>query len=139
MKKYLFNKIEITQTYTFPYTISEDVFNGFINLFKDNSAIHIDQKYAVSHGFEGKVMHGAILNGFISHFIGCVFPGNNSMILSLDIKYHKPVYLNEMLELRMEVIQRVESLKVIVLSFEFMSNIKVIKSTGKLRIVLRDD
>ena len=84
-------------------------------------------------------MHGAILNGFISHFIGCVFPGNNSMILSLDIKYHKPFYLNEMLELRMEVIQKVVSLKVIVLSFEFISNMKISKSTGKLQVLLRDD
>ena len=84
-------------------------------------------------------MHGAILNGFISHFIGCIFPGNNSMILSTEIGFQKPVYLNEVLELNIKVIQKVETLKILVLSFKFTSKNQDSKSIGKIKVLLRDE
>ena len=40
-------------------------------------------------------MYGNILNAFVSHFVGMLLPLKEVMILSQDISYHLPVYMND--------------------------------------------
>ena len=44
-------------------------------------------------------MYGNILNAFISHFVGKLLPYREVMIQSQDINFHKPVYLNDDIQL----------------------------------------
>ena len=46
------------------FTVSDDVHQKFIELFKDRNPLHVDASFAESKGFKGRVMHGNILNGF---------------------------------------------------------------------------
>ena len=57
------------------YVISADVYQQFLQAFGDISPLHVDEQFARDRGFPGKVMHGTILNGFLSHFIGVRLPG----------------------------------------------------------------
>jgi len=84
------------------YAVPEHVYHGFIELFDDKNPLHTSEEFAKSKGFPGRVMHGNILNGFISHFIGECLPLKNVIIQSQDIKYHNPVFINDRLELQAE-------------------------------------
>ena len=57
-------------TFTNSFVISEQIYNKFVELFGDRNPLHTDASFAVSQGFRDKVMHGNILNGFLSFFIG---------------------------------------------------------------------
>ena len=82
---YKFEDINEGMTLEGHYTITASVYEGFISTFKDLSPIHIDLTYALAQGFSGLVMHGAILNGFISHFLGMQFPGRTGLLLSTSL------------------------------------------------------
>ena len=69
------------------YKVDETIYLGFVNLFKDNNPLHIDEHFAQQKGFKTKVMHGNILNGFISHFIGECLPTKEVIIHTQEIKY----------------------------------------------------
>ena len=56
------------------YTITSEVYEGFLRVFGDRSQLHVDSVYAKACAFTDVLMHGAILNGFISNFVGMVFP-----------------------------------------------------------------
>jgi 3-hydroxybutyryl-CoA dehydratase len=102
------------------YFISKALYDGFLEHFKDTNPLHVDKKYAARHGFNGEVMHGAILNGFLSHFIGTIFPGKSSVLLSVDIRFLKPNYLEDTLVLHSTVTQIVVTQQAaIVLDFTF--------------------
>ena len=103
------------------YLIGSPVYEGFLALFHDTSPIHIDTAFAQARGFNGCVMHGAILNGFLSHFIGVRFPGRNSLLLTVDIRYLAPSFLGDKIEIRAEVEQRVESQRILVLAILFQN------------------
>lgn len=103
------------------YTVSSTEYEGFLRLFGDASPLHIDSGYAEVCGFEGKLMHGAILNGFVSHFIGMVFPGGRSLELSVDIRFLQPVYLGDRLRLEGTVAQKLEIHQVVVLHLKFQN------------------
>lgn len=118
------------------YDVNETVYAGFINLFQDNNPLHTNEKFAQKKGFKTKVMHGNILNGFISHFIGECLPQKNVIIHTQEIWYYKPVYLNDTLKLIVEVDDYFESVKKIefIYLFKNQDNIRVAK--GRLSIGL---
>jgi 3-oxoacyl-[acyl-carrier protein] reductase len=98
------------------YEITEDIYAQFLSAFGDLSPLHVDEAYAVAAGFRHRVMHGAIVNGFVSHFVGMVFPGRRSLLLSVDLRYGAPSYLGDRLLLRMTVDRLVESQRVLLLN-----------------------
>ena len=65
---------KIGDTFNEEFHVSDEIYAGFIQLFKDKNPLHTDQEIAIKKGFKGMVMHGNILNGFLSYFIGECLP-----------------------------------------------------------------
>jgi 3-hydroxybutyryl-CoA dehydratase len=118
------------------YKVSEAVYLGFISVFGDNNPLHTNELFAKKKGFKSKVMHGNILNGFISHFVGECLPTKNVIIHSQEIKYSKPVYLNDNLTLIVEIEDFFESVQTYELKFYFENQDKQKVAKGKLTIGL---
>lgn len=122
------------------YVVSEAVYEHFLAAFDDRSPIHVDEAYAHSRGLPGRVMHGAILNGFLSHFVGMHFPGKSSLLLAVDLRYGQPFLLGETLRLEARVAQRVESQRVIVLHLTFTNLTRGgITARGKAQVQLAEE
>ncbi|MCC6690546.1 MAG: hypothetical protein IT235_03350, partial [Bacteroidia bacterium] len=77
-------------TFSASFTIDNKIYTGFIDIFDDTNFLHTNSSYAQKAGFKDKVMHGAILNGFLSHFIGMSLPVKNIFLHSVQIDYKKP-------------------------------------------------
>jgi 3-hydroxybutyryl-CoA dehydratase len=120
--------------YTKEFFISQDIYNGFINLFRDENPLHVNNTFAQEKGFDGKVMHGNILNGFVSYFIGECLPLKNVIIQTQEIKYMKPVYLNDQLIFHAEVEDVFESVRTVEFKFYFEKINKVKVARGKIQI-----
>lgn len=97
------------------YRISPEIYESFLAMFADYSPIHVDDNLARRSGFTGKIMHGAILNGFLSHLVGMVIPGSRALLLSVEMRYLQPCYLDDALEFTATVSQRLESQSALVL------------------------
>ncbi len=117
--QFTFEDLRVGTRFQRQYVISADVYQRFLDLFGDASPLHVDDQVAMSSGFPAKLMHGAILNGFISNFVGMNFPGRRSLELGVEIRYRKPAYLDDVLELEAVVKQRLESRRVVLLEFVF--------------------
>lgn len=81
------------------YKVTPDVYYGFQRCSNDYNPLHTDELFAKRKGFDNCVMYGNILNGFISHFVGMLLPTRDVMIQSQDINFHKPVFLNDEIQL----------------------------------------
>jgi acyl dehydratase len=120
------------------YVITSVVYEHFLSAFKDRNPLHIDEHYARSAGFSGVVMHGAILNGFVSHFVGMVFPGANSLLLSMELRYSHPSYLGDSLRLEALVAQKLEAKSVVVLHLRILNQTRgVTAATGTANVKVR--
>jgi len=64
-------------------------------------------------------MYGNILNAFISHFVGMLLPSREVMIQSQDINFHKPVYLNDEIQLEARIEQVSEAVNIIIYKLKF--------------------
>jgi acyl dehydratase len=133
----LYEAIAEGQTQRSSYLISEPIYKVFLELFEDTNPLHHDCEYAKAGGFEQPVMHGAILNGFLSNFVGMEFPGSGSLILSVHINYLKPTFIGDTIEIEAKVTHKLDSRRVIEMSVAFTStNREIVVARAKVNVAL---
>ena len=116
------------------FKVSQNIHEGFMELFRDNNLLHSNEDFAKSKGFHSRVMHGNILNGFLSFLIGECLPIKEVIIHSQNIQYKQPVYLNDELLLEATVIDIHESVNTIEFSFRFTNLEHKVVAKGNFQI-----
>jgi 3-hydroxybutyryl-CoA dehydratase len=118
------------------FKVSDEVYENFIQISNDRNPLHTDEYFAKTKGFEGKVMHGNILNTFLSYFIGECLPTKNVIIHSQDIQFKNPVYLGNELNFFAEVSDVFESVNTVEFKFNFKNSTDKTVAKGKIQIGL---
>ena len=134
---FTYEDLQVGTRFQQQYVITQDVYQRFLDLFGDASPLHVDDAVAVSCGFSAKLMHGAILNGFISNFVGMNFPGKRTMELGVEIRFIQPTYVGDVLTLDAVVKERLESRQVAVLQYRFLRETKPVAS-GRVSLMIFD-
>ena len=125
---------KLTDAFEELFIVNKETYKGFINVFRDENPLHTDRQFAIDKGFEGVVMHGNILNGFLSYFIGERLPTKNVIIHSQEIQFKNAVYLNDELQFNAEVIGMYESVNAVEFKYKFKNKNAKIVAKGKFQI-----
>ena len=121
------------QSFEEKFLITPEVYESFKNTFMDFNALHTDDVYARSKGFKQRVMHGNILCGFLSCFVGELLPIKNTIIHSTQITYKKPCYLNDEVILIAHLAEVYESVSTYLFKFKFLVDGEV-KASGVIQV-----
>lgn len=116
------------------FLVSDAVYQQFIQLFDDKNPLHTDSGFAQSKGFADKVMHGNILNGFVSYFVGEMLPIKNVIIQTQEIKFSLPVYANQTLKFVAEIVEIYESVNAVEIKYQFENPQGKKVAKGKVQI-----
>ncbi len=116
------------------YRVSDSVYQGFIRSFQDRNPLHTQADYAHEKGFRDVVMHGNILNGFLSHFVGECLPTREVILHTQQIQFTHPVYRNDNLRLVAEVEDYHESVRVAEFRYYFVNQLEQKVARGKLTL-----
>jgi acyl dehydratase len=126
------------QTHDHDYVITPAVYDNFLVAFADHSPLHMDAAHARAAGFADRVMHGGILHGFVSHFVGMIFPGAGSLLLSSELRFQKPNYLGDQLRLTAKLAQKLDVQQVIVLHLAFFNQTQNhLAASGRVQVQVR--
>ncbi|AMR34075.1 hypothetical protein A0256_22815 [Mucilaginibacter sp. PAMC 26640] len=129
----MFN-FEINDTFEKTFAVTAAVYEGFIDIFNDRNPLHTDDDFARSFGFKGRVMHGNILNGFLSVFVGECLPDKKVIIHDQVIQFRNPVYLNDVLAFTATVTNIYEAVKAVEFKYQFKNCDAKIVAKGKIQI-----
>ena len=124
----------LNKEYVIEYKLDNNLYENFRDIFRDFNPLHTNELYAIEKGFKGVVMHGNILNGFLSNFIGENFGLSNTIIHSQSIVFLKPVYLNSLLKLEAKITEVYESVNTCLIKYAFINEEGIKVSKGKLQI-----
>lgn len=95
----------------FSKTISESDVYLFAGITGDMNSVHINDLEA-EQSFAGKrIVHGALLSGFISGVIGMQLPGPGTIYMEQDSKYLKPVFIGDTIRTVVEIIEIINEKK----------------------------
>jgi 3-hydroxybutyryl-CoA dehydratase len=76
---------------TFSKTITEADIVLFAGVSGDNNALHINQEYAETTPFEGRIAHGMLTASVISAAVANKLPGPGAIYMSQSLKFRAPV------------------------------------------------
>jgi 3-hydroxybutyryl-CoA dehydratase len=88
---------------TFAKTITEADINAYANLTGDFNPLHIDEEYAQTTRFGGRIAHGMLIVGLVSTVLGTKLPGPGAIYVSQQIKFLNPVRIGDTITAVVEV------------------------------------
>jgi len=98
--------------------VSQAMSDAFRELSGDDAPLHTDENFARAHGFEGRLVHGALVVSLLSRVIGTRFPGPGCLWLKCDVSFRNPCYAPSVLRFHGAVVQQSEATGSIALTFD---------------------
>jgi 3-hydroxybutyryl-CoA dehydratase len=77
------------------YTVTDEVIRKFADVSGDDNPVHLDEDFAATTQFGGRIAHGMLSAGFISAVIGTKLPGPGSIYLSQSLRFRRPVKIGD--------------------------------------------
>ena len=83
---------------SFTKTLTDADITMFVGVSGDNNAVHIDDEFAASTPFKGRIAHGILTASFISAAIANRLPGPGVIYLGQNLKFKAPVRPGDTIE-----------------------------------------
>jgi 3-hydroxybutyryl-CoA dehydratase len=108
---YWFEELKPGMSASFAKTVTEADIQAFAGLSGDFNPVHVNEEFAVTTMFKGRVAHGMLSAAFISTVFGMKLPGPGCIYVSQALKFKAPVRIGDTVTARVEVIGTVPEKK----------------------------
>ena len=137
MNEYKWDDLYVKQKESFSIKISSEMMSKFLDITDDVNPLHNNKDFALNYGFKDKVVYGMLTASFISTLAGVYLPGKNCLIQSVETKFLKPVYINDVIELIGEIKEKHDSVKQLCIAITMINqnSEKVLKGILKAGIL----
>ena len=136
MNDYSLQELRIGLKEQFEVTMTEDILKSFQVITGDDNPLHSDIDYAESKGFPGRVVYGMLSASFLSTLAGVYLPGKKSLIHNVNVNFHKPVFIGDVLIVAGEVREKDERFGLIKLKIEICNQDNTRLVSGSMQIGL---
>lgn len=89
-------------------TVSEQDVVDFARVSGDYNPLHMDEAYAQTTQFKGRIAHGALSASYISAILGNDLPGPGAVFMELNLKFVRPVRIGDTVTSSAEVTELIE-------------------------------
>lgn len=88
---YYFEDLTVGMTASLTKTISQEDIDMFATVTGDRNPVHIDEEWAQTTRFKGRIAHGVLTAGLISAVMGTRLPGPGNIYLKQTLEFQAPV------------------------------------------------
>lgn len=103
-----FADLAVGMTVSIENTVKEQDVVDFARVSGDYNPLHMDEEYAKTTQFKGRIAHGALSASYISAILGNDLPGPGAVFMELNLKFVRPVRIGDKVVSTAEVIEMVE-------------------------------
>ena len=129
MESKTYDDLEVGSTGSFTKTLTENDIIMFAASSGDVNPVHLDDEYAKSTRFKGKIAHGMWSAGLISACLATVMPGPGTVYLGQNLSFRLPVKIGDTLTVSLTVKEKLEEKKFLVI------DCKVVNQDDKLVVM----
>jgi acyl dehydratase len=97
--------IEVGQTAEIARVFDKEIILAYAKLTGDFNPVHFDENYAKGTIFKKPIVHGPLVLTLITTLFANELPGPGSIYLSHDVRYFKPVYYNDTITAKVEIVE----------------------------------
>ena len=99
-----FDELVVGQTATHTHTVTEEDILLFARVSGDVNPIHLDEEYAATTEFGGRIAHGMFTGALISAALALNLPGPGSVYMGQTLKFLAPVRPGDMVYAEVKVV-----------------------------------
>ena len=129
--------VEVGTTYRESRTFDAATMTRFIGFTEDRAGIHTDKDHSEGMGFEDLVVHGFLLSTPFSRILGMELPGEQTVIGSMELNFHEPVYKGDTVEYTAEVTRILKPLGAVLLALTIVKDDGTVCVKGKANCVFK--
>jgi 3-hydroxybutyryl-CoA dehydratase len=100
---YCIEDIFVGMTGAYAKTVTEADVVLFSGISGDTNPVHLNEDYARSTHFKGRIAHGMLSAGFISAVLGTRLPGPGAIYVSQNLRFKAPVRIGDTVTARVTV------------------------------------
>jgi 3-hydroxybutyryl-CoA dehydratase len=126
------------QTASLTRTVTAEDVERFAEASGDNNPVHLDEAFAAKSRFGKRIAHGMLSAGYISALLGTKFPGQGSIYLSQTLKFSRPVYIGDTIEVRARVTAYRADKKILTLATEAVNQNGETVTSGEAVVLVSD-
>jgi len=97
--------LQLGQSASYTKTITNKDVLLFAEVSGDDNPVHVNEEYALTTMFKGRIVHGALVASLFSKVLGTDLPGNGTIYLGQESRFMKPVRLNETITATVPVVE----------------------------------
>lgn len=134
MKALRFDEISVGDRESILVRVSAESLAAFAALSGDVNPLHVDDEFARERGFPGPVAHGLLVASFFSRLVGTMLPGRDCLLQQVRFDFKAPVTAGEALIFSVEVVQKVEAVKALVLDARATGEEGLVRVVGRIQV-----
>lgn len=95
MKGKTIYELKTGDTASFAKTITDTDVKMFAGTTGDFNPVHINKEFAKDTRFKDRIVHGMLVASLFSTVLGTQLPGEGAIYMGQELKFTKPVYLED--------------------------------------------
>ena len=130
-----YEKLEIGMYDSLGKTVTESDVVIFAGTSLDVNPLHLNEEYAKTTMFKGRIAHGMIGTGLISAVLGTKLPGQGTIYLSQNLKFIAPVKIGDTITAKVEIIELTDAKKMVKLRTTCVNQDGVLVIDGEAKVL----
>ncbi|KDO30561.1 hypothetical protein SPRG_04462 [Saprolegnia parasitica CBS 223.65] len=107
---------------------------AFATLTGDTNPLHLDPTFCATTPFGKPVVHGILVSSLFPTVFGATMPG--SVYVSQSLRFHKPIFVNDPLTIRIEVTQVKARMRLVVCATQCVNKEGEIAISGEAKVLI---
>ena len=95
--------LSIGETVERTFAVGEADIAAFAEVSHDHNPVHLDEAYAATTAFKGRIAHGMLTAAYISAVLGTDLPGPGAVYVSQSLRFKRPVRIGDTVTVRVGV------------------------------------
>ena len=100
---FVLEDLVVGMTAAYEHVVTEQDVVHFADISGDYNPVHLDEDYARTTRFKGRIVHGMLSASFLSTTIASRLPGPGSIYLTQNLSFRAPVRIGDRVEARVTV------------------------------------
>ena len=95
MAGYCLEDLSVGQSAERSHVVSEGDITAFAQVSGDFNPVHMDEAFAATTPFKGRIAHGMLSAAYISALIAGELPGEGTIYMSQSLRFRRPVRIGD--------------------------------------------
>ena len=131
-----FNTCKVGDSVEMQVELTSAMVSEFAAFSGDYNPLHMDEIFAAQTPFKRRVVHGMICGNFVSRLIGMNLPGEGALWTEQSFKFLKPLFIRDVLRIKLVVVQIVQSTRTLKLEVETYNQMNELVMSGKGEVMV---